>query len=265
MGREHWALLWGDVELWQNGKVVEMALSRSSALPLHTQLRGWLLEQLQSGKYQAGDVLPTERELEEMHGVSRVTVRRALGDLAAAGYIVRQAGRGSIVLQRKIRHSAGGLGGLSEELRSQGMEVTSKMLEFGLKAPPLHIARLLGVGEGVPLLHHYRLFLVNGQPFSLGSGYENIGTDPGEIDEEQDPEVLITALRRKGGIVLKRVERSMEATPASKKEAGLLNTRPGKPMLVAELLIFDDQDRPVAYRRGIYRGESYRYVHTLLM
>src|SRR5690554_307505 len=100
-----------------------MALSRSSPIPLHAQLRALLLDQLQSELYEAGDVLPTEQELERTYGVSRMTVRRALSDLAASGYIVRRAGRGSMVLHQKVRHSSGELGGLVANLREQGQHV----------------------------------------------------------------------------------------------------------------------------------------------
>lgn len=240
-----------------------MALSRSRDFPLHTQLRIWLIEQLQLGRYAPGDLLPSEKDLEEMHGVSRMTVRRALGDLATAGYIVRQAGRGSIVVQRKLVHSEAGLGGLTEELRAQGMKVSSKFIEFGKKVPPEHIARLLGVGPGVRLLHHYRLILVNDIPFSLGSGYHNLGIEVDISPEELEGDTMANILSKRSGIQLRRIERSIEAAAADEQEAELLQINVGAPVLVAQLRIFADYDEAVAYRRAIYRGDSYRYVHTL--
>lgn len=217
------------------------------------------------GKYAPGDLLPSERELEETHGVSRMTVRRALSDLASAGYIVRQAGRGSTVLQRKLVHSEAGLGGLTGELRAQGMRVSSKLLEFGKKAPPNHIARLLGVGPGVPLHYYYRLTYVNDVPFNVGSGYHNLGPNVEISADEVDGDTIANVMSKKSGIPFRRAERSLEAVAATEIEADLLQVEPGAPLLAAQLLIHGDFDEVVGYRRAVYRGDSYRYVHTVTL
>ncbi len=232
-------------------------------MPLHMQLRAWLLGRLQSGEYDPGDLLPTERQLEDLHGVSRVTVRRALGDLAAAGYIARRPGRGSVVLQRKVRHTAGWLGGLRDELRSQGMKVESRILEMGMTVPPTRIAHLLGVGDGVPLFHHKRLMVVDGAPFSVGHGYHNVGTDFDLTRDELDGDTLAALVSRKTGIRLTKGERSLEAAPATEAEAEMLEIEPATPVLVTQLLIYGENDVPIAHRRAAFRGDKYRYVHTI--
>src|SRR5690606_26146540 len=66
-------------------------------LPLYQQIYQQLLEDIRTGKYPPGSQLPTEKELAEAYGVSRITSKRALTELAEAGFIERIRGRGSFV------------------------------------------------------------------------------------------------------------------------------------------------------------------------
>ena len=75
----------------------ELDYSRG-AKPLYAQLHDILLEKLRTGAYKKNDVLPTEAEFEELFGVSRITARRALAELAAKGLVKRQAGIGTMVI-----------------------------------------------------------------------------------------------------------------------------------------------------------------------
>lgn len=75
----------------------ELDYSRG-AKPLYAQLHDILLEKLKTGEYKKNDVLPTEAKFEEIFGVSRITARRALAELAAKGLVKRQAGIGTMVI-----------------------------------------------------------------------------------------------------------------------------------------------------------------------
>lgn len=234
-------------------------LSRSNPAPLHAQLRGWLLGRLESGDFGHEGLLPSERELELQHGVSRVTVRRALNDLAQAGYIVREPGRGSFVVQKKIQHSAGRLGGLTEDLTAQGLRISSRMLEHGWRIAPAHVARMLQVAPNATLLFERRLVFANGEPLVLGHGYHNVDRTTTFSDSEWRDEFVFALLRRKLGIRFTRLQRSMEATTANEDEAHLLEVSTSSPMLAAELVVHAEDNRVISYRRALYRGDRYKY------
>src|SRR6202051_1153079 len=75
-------------------------VSTASGVPLHRQLFLVLHDEIARGAIAPGDALPTEQSLCDQFGVSRITVRRALADLAEQGYIERRQGVGSFVRAR---------------------------------------------------------------------------------------------------------------------------------------------------------------------
>ena len=80
-----------------------LAIDRDSFVPLYVQLKNLLQRQILSGQLSAGSVVPSEFELCRLHGVSRMTVRQALGDLESEGLIRREPGRGTFVLAEMPR------------------------------------------------------------------------------------------------------------------------------------------------------------------
>lgn len=238
------------------------SLERDSALPLYYQLKQILLHQIQSGEVGPGEAFPSEKELEEHYGVSQITVRRALSDLASEGFISRQAGRGTFVLPRKIEHRSDGVAGIRDDLAASDMEVKSKILEFEVRTAPNHIAERLGVDKSHLLLYVRRLVFAGGEPFLITTGYHNLGEGVTFTREELESDSIFRLLERKYGMALSRVERVIEATLALDDEAELLDVRPNSPMLLAELRVYDAQGRPISFMKNIYRGDRYQYQHT---
>ena len=122
-------------------------------IPLYYQLEGLLREKIVSGKFVAGDKLPTESELIQQYGVSRITVRQALTVLAEEGLIERRQGRGTFVAERRTRtkrtfegqtHLTGSL----DEVIAMGLSTPVKVIEMNRVEADPHEAELLGVAVG---------------------------------------------------------------------------------------------------------------------
>jgi GntR family transcriptional regulator len=127
---------------------------------LYEQLKQILSEQIERGSLRPGEELPPDRGICERYGVSRITVTRALGDLARLGLVERMQGRRSVVLAPRVRRSFDELIGLTETLRRQGLSTHSHILSresIGLSELPdragfrarrfARIKRLRFVGE----------------------------------------------------------------------------------------------------------------------
>src|SRR3954466_9692618 len=97
-------------------------LRANSDVPAHVQIEEQLAERIASRELPPGERLPPERELAKGLGVSRMTVRQALGSLAARGLVERGVGRGTFVAQRKLDHDLTRVAGLSERIERQGLE-----------------------------------------------------------------------------------------------------------------------------------------------
>lgn len=239
------------------------AIDRSSPLPLYYQLKQILLRRIHNGDIGPGEALLSEKELQERFGVSRITVRRALSDLASEGYISRQAGRGTFVLQTKIEHRSGQPGGFRDDLAAQGFDVESRILQHGMQPAARHVARKLGIDEGQPLLYVKKIVYADNEPIGLVTGYHNLGEGIAFTRQELESDSIFPLLERKYGISLPRADRTIEATLALEDEARLLQVRPNAPMLLLESLVYNAQGQRVSFLKAVYRGDRYKYRDTI--
>jgi GntR family transcriptional regulator len=152
------------------------------AVPLHRQLFLVLHDEIARGALAEGDPLPTEQSLCEQFGVSRITVRRALADLAEQGYIERRQGVGSFVRQHDRAAAPAGGGSYLDELRQIQFETDVEVIELDLRPPPVSVGHRLGVSG--PLLHVLRLRRERrtGEPLMVTEGW--LPAELGEVVTE---------------------------------------------------------------------------------
>lgn len=140
----------------------ELDYSRG-AKPLYAQLHDILLEKLKTGEYKKNDVLPTEAEFEEIFGVSRITARRALAELAAKGLVKRQAGIGTMVISTSEKQEVKTRVRLVDGQQQHPIERNNLKLEKLL--PPESVARAFELDEESKLLLLTRtIYRQNEQP-----------------------------------------------------------------------------------------------------
>lgn len=236
------------------------AIDRSSPTPLYHQVKQALLSAIHAGEFRASEPLPTEKDLQQLLDVSRITVRRAMGELVAEGYVKRQSGRGTFVVPEKIKWSSSRLGYLRQDLAELGYEVSTKVLDSGLRPAPPHAALKLKIEEGAPIFFLQRLISVDGEPLLVTTGYHNYGPDINLTQEELEASSLFRLMDHYYGGY--RAERTIEATMATDEEAKILKVKPKAPMLLTELLV-ESQDGVIrAFVKALYRGDRYKYRHT---
>jgi GntR family transcriptional regulator len=236
-------------------------IDRGNPLPLYYQLKQILLRHIQDGNIIPGKVLPSETELQERYGVSRITVRRALSDLASEGYISRQPGRGTFVLRSKLQSPSEKLS-IGDSLVAQGFKVGWQILRYGLRPAPHRVAQKLHVDEGQPLLYFQRLIYADDEPIVLAEVYVNVGEGMTLTREEINSDSAYPLLERKYGVVLSHADRTIEATMALEDEARLLQTKPNTPVLLVESIVYDRQDQPIVFVKALCRGDRYKYYCT---
>jgi len=134
----------------------------AAAVPLYYQLAGILREHIVSGKYLAGDRLPTEEALSKDYDVSRITIRQALGDLEKEGFIKREAGRGTFVADRRTFSNTFRMEGSLEDLISMGLSTSVKVLTLATIKASASEADFLRINLGDPLVRCTRLRLHGG-------------------------------------------------------------------------------------------------------
>lgn len=133
----------------------------ADSTPLYLQLARHLAEAVREGRYQPHEALPSERILSETLGVSRVTTRKAIDQLALQGLIVRRQGSGNYIAPR-LEQPLSRLSSFSEELHRRGFTPASRWLSRTLEAPTAEEARTLGLASGARVARLKRLRLADG-------------------------------------------------------------------------------------------------------
>lgn len=231
-----------------------------SPLPLYAQLKAALRREIDQGSFPVGEAIPPERELITRYGVSRITVRQALADLEADGYLIRRHGKGTYVAPRSrgaISESLSELTGHLEELQRQGLDPQVEVLALERRPLPDTVADALG-RPGAEGWFLYRKVSVGREPLMLSEVWL-----PCDLGIELNPEMLrqsgMAQLLTEHGSVPARGTQRIGAQLAGPYEAGLLEVPPGDAVLRVVRLITGADGMPLVWFRTLYRADRYEY------
>ncbi len=224
-----------------------------------------LRERILEGKYEPDSAFPTENELCQEFGVSRITVRQALMILTSDNLIRREQGRGTFLMGRskgpKFRIS---LFGHVDDLFELGTHTTLKLHSRKLIQPDPDLAGDMGLKEGE------RLYLFEGvrhcycEQFAFFQGYvpEEIGRNI-QKREVQGP-LLIECVERKALKKVKRAHQAISAMAAGEKIAKLIKVKKGSPLLVVKRIYFARSGNPLEMAITSFPGGAFQSLADLV-
>jgi len=232
-------------------------LDKDLAVPLYHQLKTVLLEKLRRGEWKPNDRLPTEDELGVQFGVSKATVRQALRDLAQAGFVRREQGRGTFVTDQRVQFGPRHLTSFTEEMQQFGLLTGSIVLAWEMTSASGHVADALGVNEGAPLYLLRRLRLAGGEPMGLQTVYLDCALAPGLLAFNFAERSLYATLESHYRLSLDHARQRHFAVALTAAEAELLRVPAGSPALAGERLTFLRGGRPLELTQSLMRGDRY--------
>lgn len=235
-----------------------MAISKRSPIPLYYQLAELIRERIQSGELAAGAQLPSDRELAEQAGISRMTARQAIAYLVREGTLVVKPGIGTFVAEPKLTYDAHHLLGFTEETMRHGGAVTTTVLEQEAVAPPPLVATALGLGPNESAVKIVRLRGAGDTPVLLGTSYVPARRCPGLETADLETQSLYGLLELRYGIRPQRAQQTIEATVANDYESGLFGVDAGSPMLLLRGVTYTEDGRPAEYFKAVYRADRVR-------
>lgn len=254
-----------DVRLY-TGAVSDMphavaVLDRRSFVPLYYQLQEVLKEQIESGRWMPGDLLPSEPEFARRYGVSRVVVRQALAILEDDHQVVRIRGRGTFVAEPKLEHRAGGLSRLLASPRSASMSI--QVLDSRIAAVERSIWSGLEVSSDDEVLRITSLLSYEGLPLAISYSFFHRQAVPWLESAAQVGRALPPSLTLSDhGITLAHSRLAIEASQCGQFEAD----RFGVPLRSAVFLVTcteyaasPDGARPFEVARVEYRGDRLQF------
>ncbi|MFH8470771.1 GntR family transcriptional regulator [Streptomyces sp. NPDC017991] len=241
------------------------------SLPLYSRVAGRLLSAIAADHARPGDRLPSERSLAARYGVSRVTLRSALNELAERGVIESSPARGWFLAQgyeRAVpRHPQspdprGGqaVQGFADYAAQHGFRLRDEVLESRVRAATVQESEQLRVGPGGALFEMRRLRFLDGLVVVLEHNRLPLGLCPRLAEADFTRDTLFATLRRADPPQLPKVaDYSVEARHPTEEERGLLEITDATPVLVATQLAFNQDAQPLELTAAVFRGDRYHF------
>jgi GntR family transcriptional regulator len=222
--------------------------------PQYRQIERALRERIT--KMPPGERMPSDAELCVEFGVSRMTARHAMQQLAEDGLVRREPGRGSFVAKPPQHRRTNRLMTFSQEMRRAGRAPSSRVLSRTMRPASSGEATNLGIPTREPVVHLRRLRLADGEPIALESTVLVAATSDSVMAADLAGGSLHEALSR-AGFVLRRGTGEIFAAAATADEAGLLRIRTGDPLLVERRVIVDTHGRRIEATESRYPAQRY--------
>jgi GntR family transcriptional regulator len=240
---------------------VPSAAPQTHREPKYYTVKRHLLESIET--LAPGSSVPTERELSADLGTSRTTVRQALLELVAEGRLVRRQGSGTYVAEPKLTWPLH-LTSFTEQAAANGFTASTQLLAADRIRAEDDLAARLGTEIGAPVFRIERLRLADERPMAVETSHLSAVRFPQLTRFLRREQSLYAILKQQYGVLPVSAEESISTAPASPREAALLDTDTGAPMLVLGRHTFDESGEPVEWVTSWYRGDRVTFVANLM-
>lgn len=233
-----------------------MQIDKKSPIPVYFQLKNIVLKMIADGKYSEGGLIPSERELGEILGISRMTVRQALNNLVHEGVLYREKGRGTFVAKTKIEQK--NIMSFSEIVAGRGMTPSTKVLYFQKEEAKGEISGILEMEENQSVYNIKRLRLANNIPVGIEQAFIPEIHCPG-LEKFDLTQSLYRLIREEYRHSISYVDNVIEVSKADREEKELLGISNNVPVLRVSGVNYTEYDLKLFYERSVYRSDEYKY------
>jgi GntR family transcriptional regulator len=235
-------------------------LDKGSPTPIYLQIAEGIGELLRTGVLPPGYVLPPERVLCEQFGISRMTLRQAMGLLDREGLIESRRGRGTVVTPARLRKQQQELKSFSEEIRERGGRPESRLISLELVTPGESVRTFFELREQQKVYEIQRLRLKDGEPLALELVRIPERLCPGLERFDVAKSSLYQILEESYGLRLENCVEEISAEVPTSKLRTLLALPKNVAVLVLNRKTFAEDGRAVELTRSTYRGDQYSAV-----
>lgn len=226
-----------------------MKLEGDSLIPLYQQVINDIRSGIDDGSYAVGQKIPSESELSEMYSVSRITIRRAIEELSADGYLTKKQGKGTYVTSRKLQSKItqdGALTSFNDICAEAGFVPGATLVDRSHVSANAELAEMLHVRKDADLLRLCRIRTADGTPTIIEVTYFPFDKYPFLETEDVNNDCLYDVLERRGASRPHIVQDALiEVTQANFDEAEKLSVSLGEPLVVEKGTIVDESGMPI--------------------
>ncbi|MCH8552145.1 MAG: histidine utilization repressor [Natronospirillum sp.] len=223
--------------------------------PRYLVIKQFLSERIQSGEFAPNHQIPPEEALARQFGVSRMTANKAIRDLVQEGYLIRQAGLGTFVTDRKAESPLHDIRNIAEEVRLRGHDYANRIILCEAIEADDEVALRLGVRVNSSVFHTILIHLENGIPIQLENRYVNPRWVPHYLETDfsrQTPNEVLVA-----NCPISDLEHIVEAVLPDPQAAAWLEIQQEEPCLSVIRRTWS-ADHLISYARLLHPGGRYK-------
>lgn len=233
-----------------------MYINKKSPIPAYYQLKNIIMEKINSGEYAENSLIPSERELSDSSGISRMTVRQALTQLVQEGTLYRERGKGTFVAKSKIAQK--NISSFSQTVRNKGMQPKTEVLKLEKIKAPENIQKILELEDNDLVYNVKRLRFANDVPVAIEENFIPEKYCP-QLDAQDLTGSLYRVLTEEYSHKIDFLENVIEAGKASVEDRELLKIASDTPVLKVSAVVHTDSDLKLFYENSKYRSDEYKY------
>ncbi len=238
------------------------SIHRGSPIPRYHQLKEILRERVKAGEWKPNDLIPSEREISEFYGISRMTARQAITDLVNEGVFYREQGRGTFVTRNKITQQLMRLTGFTEDISARGQRPSARVLSQEIIPADEKIAEILRIEVGESICRIERLRLADEAPLAIERTHIHFRGCENLLSEDLEQHSLYRLLEEKYGVPLLEADQEIEAGLAMPEDAQKLEIEVNSAILFIRRTTYTDRNTPFEYATSVYCGSKYVfYTH----
>ena len=240
-----------------------LSVDKELPTPAYLQLRDRLITAIEAGELRSGTALPSERDLAEAVGLSRMTVRRAFEELVAVNLVEQRQGSGTYVLPKRLEQTVDRVLGFTDEAHTLGFKAGSRILSAERVAADPDAAVALRIAANTPVLRVQRLRTADGAPLAVQTAQLAPQLAQLSLERLEALGSLYRTVEQQYGVRPHAARQIVRARLPTRLERDLLELRDGSPVLAMERVTFGEEGAPFEFVRSVYRGDRYQMALEL--
>lgn len=239
-------------------------MEKNTLKPKYLQIKDYFVKKIENHEYGNNEKLPSEREISEKFGVSRMTARNAILELVKEGFAFRKGANGTFVSQTKMKRTFFPMGGLSMHLKEGGIpNPVSKVITFEKSEANAHVSKLLNVSIGTEYYHLVRLRIGDDEPLAIDESYIN-GLFFSNLEEYNFEEIslwdtLLSSAEHRPA----RGVNNLELYYFNNQESKLLNIKKDEVGFKVSNINYDRYGNIIENSTTLYRGDLFVFSYEV--
>lgn len=235
---------------------MDIQLDKSIPIPLYYQLKEEILNNIKSGAYEQGSMVPREQDLCDGLGISRTTVRQAITELVHEGWLYRVKSKGTFVSKPKLSQDfIKKLEPFNEQIRRMNMVPSTRIVELQVIPASRLVAEKLKIPEGTQVIYLYRVRYADAEALVTIKTYLPYEQCGFVMQHDLERESLYEILSQSEKTRVCTAHRVIEAVEAEAEDGLYMDISPGKPIHLFSTEGYNSFEEPIEFSIARYRGD----------